>query len=311
MALPITVPNTFATETTNIPLSDLDDNFTTVADAVNGIGSGSEALANVAITGGSITGGTMTNVTVTTISISNVAITGGSITGITDLAVVDGGTGASNAASARTNLGAAASGSNSDITALSGLTTALSIAQGGTGANTAATARTSLGLGTLATQNSVTAANMFAGAVLQVVQVVKSNTFSTTSSSYTDITGMSASITPRDTSSKILVFVDMKVSGEDNAANTFRLMRGATEIGGSSGTNGGFATVGNAAFFRPAIWQVGFTYLDSPSSSSSVTYKVQGLNSSGVDLTVNYAFSSAVLGGRVSVSTITLVEIAG
>jgi hypothetical protein len=133
MALPISIPNTFATETTNIPLSDLDANFTTVADAVNGIGDGSEALANVAITGGSITGGTMTNVTVTTISISNVAITGGSITGITDLAVVDGGTGASNAASARTNLGAAASGSNSDITSLSGLTTPLTVGQGGTG----------------------------------------------------------------------------------------------------------------------------------------------------------------------------------
>jgi hypothetical protein len=47
--------------------------------------------------------------------------------------VVDGGTGASNAASARTNLGAAASGSNSDITSLSGLTTPLTVGQGGTG----------------------------------------------------------------------------------------------------------------------------------------------------------------------------------
>ena len=59
MALPITIPNTFATETNNIPLSDLDANFTTVANAINGIGSGSEALANVAITGGAITGGTI------------------------------------------------------------------------------------------------------------------------------------------------------------------------------------------------------------------------------------------------------------
>lgn len=59
MALPITIPNTFATETTNIPLSDLDANFTTVANAINGIGNGSEPLANVAITGGAITGGTI------------------------------------------------------------------------------------------------------------------------------------------------------------------------------------------------------------------------------------------------------------
>lgn len=81
----------------------------------------------------------------------NVAITGGSITGVTlsglvaDLAVADGGTGASSAAAARTNLGAAASGVNADITSLTNLTTDLSVAQGGTGASDAATARTNLG----------------------------------------------------------------------------------------------------------------------------------------------------------------------
>lgn len=69
----------------------------------------------------------------------------------TTISVTYGGTGASTAAGARTNLGAAASGANSDITSLSGLTTALSVAQGGTGATTAANARTNLGLGTAAT----------------------------------------------------------------------------------------------------------------------------------------------------------------
>lgn len=57
-----------------------------------------------------------------------------------------GGTGASTAVGARSNLGAAASGANSDITSLTGLTTSLSIAQGGTNASTAAGARTNLGL---------------------------------------------------------------------------------------------------------------------------------------------------------------------
>jgi len=91
----------------------------------------------------------------------------------TPLSVTQGGTGATDAAGARTNLGAAgisqtitdgvtdkspsenavfdalalkaAKGANSDITSLSGLTTALSVTQGGTGATTAATARANLG----------------------------------------------------------------------------------------------------------------------------------------------------------------------
>jgi len=75
--------------------------------------------------------------TITTAAITTATISGGTITGITDLAVADGGTGASTAAGARTALSAAALGANSDITALSGLTTALSVAQGGTGAATA------------------------------------------------------------------------------------------------------------------------------------------------------------------------------
>jgi hypothetical protein len=87
-----------------------------------------------------------------TVTIPTVAISAGTITGITDLAVADGGTGASTATDARTNLSAAKSGANSDITSITGLTTALTVAQGGTGAATLTANNVVLGNGTSAVQ---------------------------------------------------------------------------------------------------------------------------------------------------------------
>lgn len=98
-------------------------------------------------TGSNTASGARTNLglgTMATQASSNVAITGGTITGVSisslsaDIAVTDGGTGASTASGARANLNAAVLGANSDITSLSGLTTPLSVAQGGTGSNSSA-----------------------------------------------------------------------------------------------------------------------------------------------------------------------------
>ena len=75
----------------------------------------------------------------------------------TDIAVADGGTGASTASAARTNLGAAASGANTDITSLGGLTTDIAVADGGTGAVTASAARTNLGAAASGSNSDITA----------------------------------------------------------------------------------------------------------------------------------------------------------
>ena len=98
---------------------------------------GAVTIANTGVL--SFSGGT-TGLTPATSTVGDITLAG-------TLNITNGGTGSTTAAGARTNLGAAASGANSDITSLSGLTTALSILQGGTGATTASGARTNLGLG--------------------------------------------------------------------------------------------------------------------------------------------------------------------
>ena len=99
-----TASDTYATSTLTSAGRDLlDDADATAQRSTLGLGTMAvQAASAVAITGGSAT---LSGITATTASISSAAITGGSIVGITDLAIADGGTGASTAANARTNLG--------------------------------------------------------------------------------------------------------------------------------------------------------------------------------------------------------------
>jgi hypothetical protein len=93
MALPITIPNTFANATTSIPLANLDANFTTVANAINGIGNGSEALANVNITGGSVTNVSISGSNIANSQVNVIAGTGltggGNLTANVTLAIAN------------------------------------------------------------------------------------------------------------------------------------------------------------------------------------------------------------------------------
>jgi hypothetical protein len=78
MALPISIPYTFANATTSIPLSQLDSDFSIVYAAVNGIGNGTVALPNVSISGGN---GTFT--TITSPASTNLTIQSSSVTAMT------------------------------------------------------------------------------------------------------------------------------------------------------------------------------------------------------------------------------------
>ena len=82
------------------------------------------------------------------------------------------------------------------------------------------------------------------GKILQVVQTVKTDSFSSSSSSLVDITGFSVDITPTSTSSKILVFVSIGIAANSTSSATcFALLRGSTNL--TSNTSGGFADTAN------------------------------------------------------------------
>lgn len=151
-------------------------------------------------------------------------------------------------------------------------------------------------------QNGVlTDANMPAGSVLQVVNATYSTSTSTTSSAFTDL-GLSASITPSSASNKI--FIVASINGVyktgHNGSIGLVLVRGVTEIVRFS--DNGLSYTGDTTASQTAG---SINYLDSPSTTSSTTYKIQFKNgaSSGGSVVVNDG------GGNV-VSAITLMEIA-
>jgi hypothetical protein len=142
------------------------------------------------------------------------------------------------------------------------------------------------------------------GGVLQVVQVISSTVTDTTSTTFTDAAGLTASITPQSTSSKILVLVDVAVRGQasDSILGGLQIVRDATAVHTDNyafqiGVN---ANVGVAT-------HASMNYLDSPNTTSATTYKVQlrRVSSSGI----SYVFS--VNPSANNRSTITLMEIAG
>ena len=118
------------------------------------------------------------------------------------------------------------------------------------------------------------------GKILQVVQTVKTDTTSISSATYADLSGLTATITPASTSNKILVSFVLQYGGSNNSYVAFKAYRGSTLLPvGTSGTGnmtnasfGGFQEQGNSQFgVQTAAWQ----YLDSPSSTSALTYKLQ------------------------------------
>jgi hypothetical protein len=160
--------------------------------------------------------------------------------------------------------------------------------------------------------NSTTQAS--AGCVLQVVQAVKNDTFTLASSSLVAITGLSASITPKFSTSKILVTLSFYAGGGSAGYDTaYVLYKNGSALTGATGAASGSRLSATAAGLSRSIYEqssLSINYLDSPATTSSTTYSLYGL-CNGTTYINKEEFDSNDVNGPRSISTITLMEIAG
>ena len=146
------------------------------------------------------------------------------------------------------------------------------------------------------------------GGIIQIKQTfLNTATSTTTSGSFTDISGMSVSITPKFNTSKIFVMITLgSISSAAGISVGFRLLRDSTLIGNAADTTlqSGFTNIydgGDASLFSAS-----HNFLDSPSTTSATTYKLQWRNSSGTTYLNRYTGSSDSYNGS---STITAMEV--
>ena len=157
------------------------------------------------------------------------------------------------------------------------------------------------------------------GKVLQVLQVVKSDTFSTTvqDNTFAAITGLSISITPTSTTSKILVTVEIGniMQTDTNGRHTnFRINRDGTAIGlGDASGSKTRATFSGGSFAVHYGNSASASYLDSPASTSALSYSVSMAGHTGGTHRINGRATgendNADAPNARLISTITVMEI--
>lgn len=149
--------------------------------------------------------------------------------------------------------------------------------------------------------------------IKQVVQATKTSVFTTSSTSFVDITGFTANITPTNANNKILVCIYAPIShSSSNYAVLLNLTRSGTSIAlgdaRSSSTQCFFGSSdsGGVGYSSPA----NLMYLDSPATTSSVTYQVQMKMESGATGLIGGTYNSAAVQNASSPAIITLMEVA-
>jgi hypothetical protein len=155
------------------------------------------------------------------------------------------------------------------------------------------------------------------GSILQVVSTRKIDTFTTTSTTFTPITGLSATITPTSATSKILVlgfFVASLVSSSSSRSGHITIFRGANNL--ANADSPGSRTAGLQATFADnprSLTPVTATILDSPATISPITYEAQAkIGIAGDTFLLNRANTDTNDASSIrGISEIILMEVAG
>ena len=151
------------------------------------------------------------------------------------------------------------------------------------------------------------------GTVLQVVSTTLTTTFSTTTTgAFTDITGLSVSITPKFSTSKILVAFNGMLSGTVAVSGfNVRIVRDSTAVGVGTSTGSRTAST-SSGYVGEANFPVSTSgsFLDSPATTSATTYKIQYFIAAGTFYCNRGQADTDSAGIPRSVSTITVMEVA-
>jgi hypothetical protein len=133
------------------------------------------------------------------------------------------------------------------------------------------------------------------GKTLQVLSSTKSDTMTTSSSSFVDITGLSVTITPKNVNSRFKIQFTTSIGNTTVTATSFvRLIRDSTPI--AIGDAAGNRIRSSASSFNEngaAATNVSVGYVDSPATASPITYKAQLATRSGFVATLNRGGSDA------------------
>ena len=150
----------------------------------------------------------------------------------------------------------------------------------------------------------------YAGAVLQVQSTTLTTMVTAAADTWTDI--VSVSITPTSASSKILIMFTTNFSASGNEVNAQVLRNGASITGYTGGdvTNYGWTMGSQASIASWGGQSASSQYLDSPASTSALTYKLQA-KQNATTLYVNRSSGTTANDSQGGITTLTLMELSG